>query len=198
EQLPVVFEWLKNMLVADKVVEEIQSSVKKIAGLVSAMKNFTYMDQGMDKQFINIHQGIRDSLTVLTHKLKKSGVEVLEEYDTSLPKIKALPGQLNQIWTNLLDNAIDALSGKDKPQIKITTQKDGGCVEVIITDNGPGVPQEIQSRVFEPFFTTKEIGKGTGLGLDVVSQIVRFHRGSVKLSSVPGKTSFSVSFPQNS
>jgi signal transduction histidine kinase len=109
--------------------------------------------------------------------------------------VHAYIGELNQVWTNLIDNAIDAMEPNSQGMLEITTKHDGIFVQVTITDNGPGVPEEIQSRIFDPFFTTKEIGKGTGLGLDVVQRIVKQHNGTIKLRSTPGKTSFIVCFP---
>jgi signal transduction histidine kinase len=157
------------------------------------------MDQGKGKEYVDIHTGIKNTLTILNHKIKKGSVSIIEEFDNTLPKVKALVGELNQVWMNLVDNAIDAMENmeKGKAQLKISTEKDGDFVKVTITDNGPGIPDEIRSRIFDPFFTTKEIGKGTGLGLDVVTQIVRQHRGSVKVNSVAGKTDFIVCFPIN-
>lgn len=193
--LPVIFSWIHSALVANRMVTDLQLSAKRIADLVGSVKSYTYMDQEPDKQFIDIHTGIRNTLAMLNFKIRRGNIEVVEEYDTTLPKIKALPGELNQVWTNLVDNAIDAMEVNKKGRLEIATTKDRQYVHVTITDNGPGIPAEIQSRIFEPFFTTKEIGKGTGLGLDVVMQIVQRHQGVVKQVSVPGKTIFTVSFP---
>ncbi|MDR6569825.1 MULTISPECIES: ATP-binding protein [Chitinophaga] len=193
--LDVIFSWIHGALEANRMVGDLQISSKRISDLVSAVKRYTYMDQEPDKQFIDIHSGISNTLIMLDYRLKKGNVELVENFDTSLPKIKALPGELNQVWTNLVDNALDAMEPAKKGRLEIATTKDRQCVHVTITDNGPGIPEEIQSRIFEPFFTTKDLGKGTGLGLDVVAQIVQRHRGSVKQTSVPGKTIFTISFP---
>lgn len=193
--LEVIFSWIDGSLEANRMVSDLQISSKRISDLVSAVKRYTYMDQEPDKQFIDIHTGIRNTLTMLDYRFRKGNVEIVENYDASLPKIKALPGELNQVWTNLVDNALDAMEPGRQGRLEIATTKDRQCVHVTITDNGPGIPEEIQSRIFEPFFTTKDMGKGTGLGLDVVSQIVQRHRGSVKQTSVPGKTIFTISFP---
>jgi signal transduction histidine kinase len=122
-------------------------------------------------------------------------VQLLEHYDHSLPPVHAYAGELNQVWINLIDNALDAMETNGKGTLEIITKRDGECVQVCITDDGPGVPEDIKLRIFDPFFTTKDIGKGTGLGLDVVKRIVERHKGSIKLNSVPGKTSFMVCFP---
>lgn len=119
---------------------------------------------------------------------------VTEQYDDTLPKVKAMVGELNQVWTNLIDNALDAMEINGKGQLTIHTRRDREFVEVTITDDGPGISDEIKSQIFDPFFTTKEIGKGTGLGLDVVMRIVQQHRGSVKVNSRPGRTDFIVCF----
>lgn len=132
---------------------------------------------------------------MLEYKFKKGNVELAEDYDTSLPPVKAFVGELNQVWTNLIDNALDAMEINKKGRLEIKTKRNKEYAEVSFTDDGPGIAEDIKSRIFDPFFTTKEIGKGTGLGLDVVSRIVRQHEGTVKLESVPGRTTFKVCFP---
>ncbi|RDC63603.1 sensor histidine kinase [Adhaeribacter pallidiroseus] len=124
-------------------------------------------------------------------------MELVEEYDTALPPVEAYIGELNQVWTNLIDNALDAMDGVQKGRLEIKTKRVNQFAEVCISDNGTGIPDEIKNRIFDPFFTTKDVGKGTGLGLDVVSRIVQQHNGSIKVNSVPGKTSFMVYFPLN-
>lgn len=193
--LEIIFSWVHGALEANRMVCDLRLAAKRIADLVGAVKRYTYMDQEPDKQFIDIHSGIRNTLAMLDYRFRKGNVEVVENYDNTLPKIKALPGELNQVWTNLVDNALDAMEPASKGRLEIATTKDRQCVHITITDNGPGIPEAIQSRIFEPFFTTKDMGKGTGLGLDVVAQIVQRHRGSVKQTSVPGKTIFTISFP---
>ncbi|MBO9730699.1 MAG: GHKL domain-containing protein [Chitinophaga sp.] len=194
-QLPVIFNWLQSSLVAYRMIHDLQLSAKRIADLVTSVKSYTYMDQEPDRQFIDIHTGLRNTLAMLNFRIRKGNIDLVENYDTTLPKIKALPGELNQVWTNLVDNAIDAMEANKKGSLEIATTQDRQYVHVTITDNGPGIPADIQTRIFEPFFTTKEMGKGTGLGLDVVMQIVKRHHGMVKSTSVPGKTTFTVSFP---
>lgn len=155
------------------------------------------MDQGSDKQFADIHNGIRNTLTMLQYKIRKGNIDLIENFDLELPMVKAMIGELNQVWTNLIDNAIDAMEVNGKGILEIRTERDGAFVQVSIIDNGPGVPEQIRTRIFEPFFTTKEIGKGTGLGLDVVMQIVKQHHGEIKVKSTPGNTAFVVCFPIN-
>jgi signal transduction histidine kinase len=190
-----VFNWIGNLLVTERMVGDIQESSRRIADLVNSVKTFTHMDRGLDKQYGNIHVGIRNTLTMLGYKLKKAGVTVVEDFDQSLPQLKAMIGELNQVWTNLVDNAIDAMEANGKGTLTIKTMKDREFIQVIITDDGPGIPDNIKSRIFDPFFTTKEMGKGTGMGLEVVQRIVHQHHGSIKVKSVPGKTEFVVCFP---
>ena len=193
--LSPVLNWINNNLVTEKMVNDIQESSQRIEKLVSAIKNFTHMDRDRDKEYTDIHSGIKNTLTMLGYKLKKGNIKLVEEYDTALPKVKAFVGELNQVWTNLLDNALDAMEVDQQGKLEISTARDDDYIKVSITDDGPGIPDDIQSQIFDPFFTTKEIGKGTGLGLDVVTRIVRQHDGSVKVDSVPGKTTFEVRIP---
>ena len=193
--LSPVLNWINNNLVTEKMVNEIQEASQRIEKLVGAVKNFTHMDRGSDKEYFDIHSGITNTITMLAHKIRKGNIQLVENYDTSLPAVKGLVGELNQVWTNLIDNALDAMEVNDKGTLQIRTKKDREFVEVSIIDDGPGIPDEIKNRIFDPFFTTKEIGKGTGLGLDVVSRIVRQHDGSIKVNSVPGRTEFVVCFP---
>jgi signal transduction histidine kinase len=151
------------------------------------------MDRGEVVQ-VDVHEGLETTLTILGHKLKHTQIQINREYDTSLPRLTVHGAELNQAWTNLLDNAIDALG--ESGQITITTRADGDCAEVDIADDGPGIPKQIRDRVFEPFFTTKEVGRGTGLGLDTARRIiVDRHHGSLTLESEPGRTIFRARLP---
>jgi len=192
--LSPVFNWINTNLVTERMVADIQESSQRISNLVKSIKTFTHMDQGKGKEYIDIHTGLRTTLTILDHKIKKGNITVTGQFDETLPKVKAMAGELNQVWTNLIDNAIDAMEVNKKGQLIIRTERDREFVQVTITDDGPGIPENIRSQIFDPFFTTKEIGKGTGLGLDVVSRIVQQHRGSVKVNSRPGCTEFIVCF----
>lgn len=195
--LSAVFNWLSESMVSEKIVKDIDEGSKRIAGIVGAVKNFTHMDQGREKQYADIHQGLKSTLTMLNHKIQCSGIKVLEHYNYDLPKVKAMVGELNQVWTNLIDNAIDALENVQGGVIEITTGQDEDLVCVTVRDNGSGIPEEMASRIFDPFFTTKAVGKGTGLGLDVVQRILKQHKGRVTIESVPGNTAFNVCFPIN-
>lgn len=193
--LPVLLEWVSNYLVTNKMAEDIRTSSERISGLVGAVKNFTFMDKDSDRQMVDIPAGIRSTLTMLNYKLRKGNITVIEHYDETLPKIKALPGELNQVWTNIIDNAIDAMEINGKGTLTITTKHDGRFVKILIKDDGPGIPENIKQNIFAPFFTTKEMGKGSGLGLDVVSRIMVQHNGEVKVKSVPGATEFEICLP---
>jgi len=197
DELVVVLEWIGNFLVTNKMADDIRISSERISELVGAVKNFTFMDKASDKQMIDIHTGIRNTLTILNYKLKSSNVIVVENYDETIQKIKAFPGDLNQVWTNLIDNAIDAMEVNKKGMLEISTTRDGQFVKVVLKDDGPGIAKDIQQKIFDPFFTTKEMGMGSGLGLDVVSRIIRQHNGSIKVNSQPGDTEFEVCLPVN-
>ena len=155
------------------------------------------MDQAREKQYGDIHKGLRSTLIMLNYKIQKGNIKIIESFDETLPLVKAMIGELNQVWTNLIDNAIDAMDKVPKPVLEIITKQDNQQVCVTIKDNGEGIPDELRTQIFDPFFTTKEVGKGTGLGLDVVQRIIRQHKGMVKIESVPGNTQFTVCFPIN-
>ena len=173
------------------LLNEIESSAARISELVAAIKEYTFMDQA-PVQNVDIVKTLETTLTILNHKLKR-GVTVQRDYEKVPLLVNSFGSELNQVWTNLIDNAIDAMQGKG--ELRVRTYRQDGCVVVEIGDNGPGIPPEIQRRIFEPFFTTKGVGEGTGLGLDTVQRIVRKHRGSVQVKSKPGNTCFQVWLP---
>ncbi|MBW4648565.1 MAG: cyclic nucleotide-binding domain-containing protein [Kastovskya adunca ATA6-11-RM4] len=192
DSLSPALTWLEATLASSGLLDEIEQSTARISQLVKAVKAYSYMDQA-PLQDIDIHEGIENTLTILAHKLKK-GVVVNRQYDQSLPRICAYGSELNQVWTNLIDNAIDATGGKGN--IWIRTWRENNCVLVEIADNGTGIPTEIQSRIFEPFFTTKGVGEGSGLGLDIAYRIVvKRHQGDIRVDSQPGDTRFRVHLP---
>lgn len=195
EHLPVLLEWVSNYLVTNKMAEDIRTSSERISTLVGAVKNFTFMDKNTDRQLTDIHSGIRNTLTMLNYKLRKGNIAVIERYDDSIPQIKIFPGEMNQVWTNIIDNAIDAMEVNGKGNLTITTAHDDRFLKVTIKDDGPGIPDDIKQNIFAPFFTTKEMGKGSGLGLDVVSRIMIQHNGEVKVKSEPGATEFEICLP---
>jgi signal transduction histidine kinase len=190
-----VLNWVENNLVTEKMVLDIGEASKRIATLVQSIKSYTHMDRGAGRETVRLADGIRSTLTLLNHKLKTKAIAVTLDIPDDLLPVSGWPGELNQVWTNLLDNAIDALPDAGG-QIAITAELDRGQFVVThITDNGPGVPSDIQSKIFEPFFTTKPIGKGSGLGLDIVKGIITHHNGSIKVKSQPGQTIFAVCLP---
>ncbi len=189
---PHAVQWLAAVLDVESLVSEIRSSAGRISELVAAMKDYSHLDKGPFDR-VDVHDGIESTLVIFGHKLKK-GVKVVRDYDRSLPKICAQGGELNQVWTNLIDNAIDAMDGKGA--LTIRTSRENDCVLVEIADTGSGIAPDIERRVFEPFFTTKDVGQGTGLGLDISYRIVvRRHHGDIRVESKPGDTRFRVLLP---
>jgi signal transduction histidine kinase len=174
-----------------RLLADLEHSTGRISELVGAIKEYSFMDEA-PRQEVDVARGIESTLVMLSHKLKR-GIRVIRDYDSTLPRIPSYGSELNQVWTNLIDNAADAMKGQG--ELRIRTCAEGDEVLVEFVDNGPGIPTEIQTRVFEPFFTTKPMGEGTGLGLDTVSRIVRKHRGNVSFVSEPGKTCFRVRLP---
>jgi signal transduction histidine kinase len=186
-------EWIAASLSARELANELAESTARMSGLVAAVKKYAYMDRG-DLVEIDVRDGLETTITILGHKLKHTEIEIVRDYDDAIPRFPALGAELNQVWTNLLDNAIDALG--ETGTITITTRVDNGCAEVDIADDGPGIAPEVRDRIFDPFFTTKEVGRGTGLGLDTVRRIVvDRHHGSLSVNSEPGQTVFRVRLP---
>ena len=191
---PVIAELLSNIYATQNLIEDIEHSSFQISKLVKALKSYSYMDQGA-KQPVNIHQGINDTLIMLRNKLK-NGVQVQQDYAENLPKIDACGSELNQVWTNLIDNSISAMKGTGI--LKIRTYRENAHLVVEIADNGPGITKSIQSKIFDPFFTTKEPGEGTGLGLSISHNIItQKHKGQITVKSKPGETCFQVKLPVN-
>jgi signal transduction histidine kinase len=182
--------WLHQALLAAGLLDEVEQSARRISELVGAVKSYTYMDQA-PVQEVDLHRGLEDTLAVLKHKLR--AISVRREYDPELPHIQARGGELNQVWTNLLDNAIDALAGTG--EIRVITRCENSFAMVEIADNGPGIPADVLPRIFEPFYTTKGVGAGTGLGLDISYRIIRQHGGTIEVQSHPGETRFIVRLP---
>jgi signal transduction histidine kinase len=193
--LPAAVRWVAASVTAHSLTEDLRDSTERMSSLVQAIKAYTYMDRAA-LQEIDVHEGIDATLTILNHKLKHTAIKVERDYAPDLPAVCVYGSELNQVWTNLLDNAIDALG--DTGTIRIATAPwDETGVEVTISDDGPGIPEDVQRQVFEPFFTTKAIGSGTGLGLDTAQRIVRGrHEGELRLTSEPGATTFTVRLPR--
>jgi signal transduction histidine kinase len=190
---PAALQWVAASLTAHNLVAELAESTQQMSSLVAAVKSYAYMDRG-ELVETDIHEGLETTLTVLGHKLKHTEIEVIRDYDRSLPKLTVNGGELNQVWTNLLDNAIGALG--ERGTITIATTRDGPCLRVDIADDGPGMAAGVRERIFDPFFTTKDVGQGTGLGLDTARRIVsERHHGSIDVDSEPGHTVFHVWLP---
>jgi signal transduction histidine kinase len=193
--VPVV-RWIGASLAANQLAAELADSTTRMSDLVIAIKRYAYARPG-ELQEVDLREGIETTLTLLGHKLKHTTIEVVRDYDSALPPANVYSSELGQVWTNLLDNAIDALDGAGT--ITISTRLDGDCAEVDIADDGPGIPEAVRRRVFDPFFTTKDVGKGTGLGLDTARRIiVDRHHGSLTVESRtehPTGTIFRARFP---
>jgi signal transduction histidine kinase len=191
-QLATVLEWLECSYTIYGLTEEIGHGAQRISEIVRAMKAYTYLDQA-PRQMVNVHDGLDNTLIILRSKLR-AGVTIQRDYAPDLPLIDAFGSELNQVWTNLIDNSIDAMNGKG--EIRLRTHRDGDWVVVEIEDNGPGIPPAVQTKVFDPFFTTKPPGQGTGMGLNIShSIIVQRHKGRIDLHSQPGQTRFEVRLP---
>jgi signal transduction histidine kinase len=185
--------WVAASLTARSLAAELRESTERMSSLVGAVKSYAYMGRG-EVVDADVHEGLETTLVMLGHKLKHTSIKVVRDYDRTLPTLTVYGSELNQVWTNLLDNAIDALG--DSGTITVSTRLDGPCILVDIADDGPGIPEEMRAHVFEPFFTTKDVGSGTGLGLDTARRIVEErHTGTLRFESGPGGTTFHVWLP---
>jgi signal transduction histidine kinase len=187
---PAAIGWVAASLSAQRLVSELRESTERMSSLVGAVKAYAYMDRGGVVE-ADVHEGLETTLKVLGYKVKHKEIEIRREYDRTLPPLTIYGSELNQVWTNLLDNAIDAIG--ERGTITVRTSRDGECILVDIADTGPGIPPDIRSRVFEPFFTTKDVGAGTGLGLDTARRIViERHGGSMTFDSSDQGTTFHI------
>lgn len=182
---------IASLLTISRLIKDIEISTRRISDLVRAIKEYSYMDQAA-MQEVDVHQGIENTLTILHHNLK-GGIKVVRQYDQGLPRICAYGGELNQIWTNVFANAIEAMQGKG--ELRVRTARDLDRILVEIGDNGPGIPADVLPHIFDPFFTTKGVGEGTGLGLDTVCRIIRNHHGEIRVASHTGDTRFQIFLP---
>jgi len=190
---PKALKWVAATLTAEDLVAELKDSTQRMSDLVGAVKTYAYMDRGGLVE-VDLHEGLESTVVIMGHKLKHTRIAIVREYDRSLPKLTIRGSELNQVWTNLIHNAIDALG--DSGTITIATRRDGACAIVEISDDGPGIPPAVREHIFDSFFTTKEAGEGTGLGLQTARRIVvDRHDGSIAVDSEPGRTTFRVSLP---
>lgn len=188
-----VIPWVENLISSKKIIKDLADASHRISNLVTSIKSHVHLDRTNDFQLTNLHKDIDNTLTLLGFKIREKNIEICKDFSPDLPEIPAYGSELNQVWTNLIDNAIFALDKNGK--ITIVTTHDKKNVNISIIDNGPGIPHNIISRIFEPFFTTKKVGEGTGIGLDLVSRIIKNHNGEIKVNSVPGRTEFSICLP---
>jgi signal transduction histidine kinase len=191
--LPSIMWWIESTLSLERLIGEIREASNRISGLIGSIKSYTHMDKSNDAETINVLEGLYNTIMILKHPLKGKNISIEKEIEKDLPLINGYPGELNQVWTNLLDNAIDAMDKGGLLKIKVVQNKN--YLEVSITDNGPGIPEENIHHIFDPFFTTKGVGKGTGMGLEMVRKVIDRHKGKIDVESVPGKTTFKVSLP---
>ncbi len=191
--LSAILWWIESTLSLELLVQELRESADRIAKLVQSIKAYSYMDRGASMESIDLLTGLDSTLTLLKFKLKKKNIQVERDYQEDLPSIQAFPAELNQLWTNLIVNAIDAMEQNGRLEVKAF--KDRDFVVVTITDNGVGIPEEHLSRIFEPFFTIKPMGEGTGIGLEISKRIVDRHKADIKVKSKPGATTFTIQFP---
>ncbi|AHM59411.1 sensor protein [Flammeovirgaceae bacterium 311] len=195
DQVGAVTEWIYNVLITEKLVSDIQESTRRISGLVSAVKSYSHMDQGLERERTDLEENIRSTLVMLNSKIKKKKIAVNLEGPDNLVQPCVYIGELNQVWTNLIDNAIDAV--EEGGRLDIQLQQKEQDIEVSIIDNGSGISEGVLGRIFDPFFTTKAMGDGSGMGLDISKKIIEQHGGTIEVESKPGRTVFRVTLPEN-
>ena len=192
-EAPDAIPWIAADAEVHLLLDELAMAIGRMSEIVGAVKGYAYLDQA-PVQRIDLRTGLQQTLVILRHRLKE-GIEVQVDLPDDMPEIEAYGSELNQVWTNLIDNAVDAMDGRGRLTIGAEREADGEGVRITICDSGPGIPPEIRDRLFEPFFTTKPPGKGTGLGLHISYNVVATHGGSLEVESEPGRTCFIVSLP---
>jgi signal transduction histidine kinase len=191
--LSAILRWSAAGCSVRGIASEIQEAAMRISGLVTAIKGFTHMDQATVAEPVDLKSGLGNTVAVLNSKARSKSIAVAVNVPRNLPRALGFAGELNQIWANLIDNALDAAPASGRVDVNATRERDRVVVRVI--DNGPGIPAEVRGRMFDPFFTTKPVGKGTGLGLDIVRRLLAHNDADVEVESVPGRTEFRVSLP---
>jgi signal transduction histidine kinase len=191
--LDTVLRWAAAGCAVRNLASEIQEAAMRVSGLVTAIKGFTHMDQAMVAEPVELAPNLSNTVTVLKAKAGQKSATVAIEIEPGLPRVRGFAGELNQIWGNLIDNALDAIG--DGGRVEVKANREGERVVVRVVDNGPGIPAAIREKIFDPFFTTKPMGQGTGLGLDIVRRLVRHNDGTIEVESQPGRTEFRVSLP---
>jgi len=193
EAFIILLPWFENLLSSQKIIKDLDDASCRISNLVGAIKSHVQMDRTEDMQPTNVHTDIENTLTLLGFKLREKNIVVKKIFCNDLPIVQAYIGELNQVWTNIIDNAVFAL--EKNGELIIETSCNATTITVCIIDNGPGIPKEIMSRIFDPFFTTKKVGDGNGIGLDLVSRVIKNHNAEIKVNSVPGRTVFEICIP---
>lgn len=193
EDITQIMLWIENLLSSQRIIKDLAEASTRISNLVGAIKSHVHMDRTNEKQSTDIHRDIENTLTLLGHKIREKNISVKKIFCSDLADVPVYVGELNQVWTNIIDNAIYVLD--QGGELTIETTCDTKNVNVKIIDNGGGIPPEIQSRIFDPFFTTKKVGEGTGIGLDLVKRIISRHDGEIKVHSKPGRTEFLICLP---
>jgi signal transduction histidine kinase len=191
DMLPQVFRWIVAGCTAQSLAVDIMNASNRISELVAAVRRFTYMDRSATPELVEVASGIRDTIKILASKVKSKSAAITIDVEDNLPRVRAVGSELNQVWLNLIDNALDAISDTGKIQINI--RKEFERVLVCVTDNGPGIPSKVMPRIFDPFFTTKSPGEGTGLGLEITRRLVNANNGDISVRSRPGETEFRIS-----
>ncbi len=194
-QIESFLHWLVLNSAVHEMLKEVNEASERISKLVASIKSHSHMDRAPELAEVDINDGIESTLVIFQHKIKEKSIKLSLDFDAELPKIQGMEGELNQVWTNIIDNALDAMN--EDGQLKISASSDKNFLCVRIEDNGPGIPENIVNQIFEPFFTTKNLGKGTGLGLDISSRIIKEHNGSIDVKSKPGQTIFEILLPLN-
>jgi signal transduction histidine kinase len=185
--------WVAGNVEADRMIAEIISAAGRVSELVASVKTYSHMDRSSEHKPTDVREGLDNTLTMLGHKLKQKNIRLTRNYPDHLPTIPGNAGELNQVWTNLIDNALDAM--EDNGELSINIESNDWGVAVKIIDNGSGIPEDIRHRIFDPFFTTKDVGIGTGLGLDIARRIVHTNGGQIEVQSEPGRTEMYVRLP---
>ncbi len=192
--VPDLVLWLEGTIAADRLLTDIGVASRRVSEIVGSVKIYTHMDRAPERELTDVREGIDSTLTMLGHKLRTKDIVIERAYDPDLGPVPAYSGELNQVWTNLIDNAVDAM--EPGGVLRIETYRQGPFARIEVIDSGKGIPPDIATRIFEPFFTTKGVGEGTGLGLDIVHRIVTVqHAGAIRVDSAPGRTVFTVELP---
>jgi signal transduction histidine kinase len=194
EGFQAVLPWLENLIISQRIAKDLDDASCRISNLVGAIKSHVHMDRTQELQPTDIHKDIDNTLTLLGFKLRDKSIDVQKEFCSDMTTVPAYVGELNQVWTNIIDNAIYAMPKNG--QLKIKTACNPKDITVSVIDNGGGIPKDIMTRIFDPFFTTKKVGDGSGIGLDIVNRIVKRHNGEIKVNSEPGRTEFKICIPR--